>query len=133
MGGGGFDTWHVDYVCMCVCACVCMCVCVCVCVCVCGVCVCVCLSLFFAHIMSHINYVSNAWDECACVHMKQLHSLHKRAIKFLMPIPNMDYKQKCCALKLLHLDKQRLLNKCVLMQKVVHGKPTVPERFHDSF
>ena len=54
--------------------------------------------------------------------MKQLYSLHKRAIKFLMPSPNMDYNQKCCALKLLPLDKQLLLNKCVLMQKVVHGK-----------
>ena len=69
-----------------------------------------------------MNYVSNAWDGCAGVHMKQLYSLHKRAVKFLMPIPNLDYKQKCCALKLLPLDKQLLLNKCVLMQKVVHGK-----------
>ena len=34
----------------------------------------------------------------------------------------MDYNQKCCALKLLPVDKQLLLNKCVLMQKVVHGK-----------
>ena len=80
------------------------------------------LAFFFAHIMSHMNYVSNAWDGCACVHMKQLYSLHKRAVKILMPIPNLDYKQKCCALKLLPLDKQLLLNKCVLMQKVVHGK-----------
>ena len=53
--------------------------------------------------MSHMNYVSNAWDGCAGVHMKQLYSLHKRAVKFLMPIPNLDYK-------------------CVLMQKVVLGK-----------
>ena len=80
------------------------------------------LGFFFAHIMSHINFVSNAWDGCACVHMKQLYSLHKRAIKFLMPSPNMDYNQKCCDLKLLPLDKQLVLNKCVLMQKVVHGK-----------
>ena len=80
------------------------------------------LAFFFAHIMSHMNYVSNAWDGCAGVHMKQLYSLHKRAVQFLMPIPNLDYKQKCCALKLLPLDKQLLLNKCVLMQKVVHGK-----------
>ena len=75
------------------------------------------LAFFFAHIMSHINYVSNAG-----VHMKQLYSLHKRAVKLLMPIPNLDYKQKCCALKLIPLDKQLILNKCVLMQKVVHGK-----------
>ena len=58
----------------------------------------------------------------ACVHMKQLYSLHKRAVKFLMPIPNLAYKQKCCALKLLPLDKELLLSKCVLLQKVVHGK-----------
>ena len=37
-------------------------------------------------------------------------------------IPNLDYKQKWCALKLLPLDKKLLLSKCVLMQKVVHGK-----------
>ena len=85
---------------------------------------------FLAHIMTHINQVSNAWDVCACVHMKQLYSLHKRAIKFLMPSPNvMDYNQKCCALKLLPLDKQLLLNKCVLMQKVVHG--TDPQYLKD--
>ena len=54
--------------------------------------------------------------------MKQLYSLHKRDVKFLIPVPNIDYKQKCCALKLLPLDKQLLLNKCVLMQKVVHGE-----------
>ena len=46
--------------------------------------------------------------------------LRARAINFLMPIPNMDYKPK--TRKLLPLDKQLLLNKCVLMQKVVHGK-----------
>ena len=54
--------------------------------------------------------------------MKQLYTLHKRARKFLMPSPNMDYNQKCCALKLLPLDKQLLLSKCVLMRKVFHGK-----------
>ena len=70
-----------------------------------------------------MNYVSNARYGCAGVHMKQLYSLHKRAVKVLMPIPNINYKQKCCALKLLPLDKQLLLNKCVLMQMVVHGKP----------
>ena len=55
------------------------------------------------------------------MHMKQLYSLHKRAIKFLMSSANMDYNQKCCALKLLPLDKPLLLNKCVLMQKVVNS------------
>jgi len=35
------------------------------------------------------------------VHMKQQHSLHKRAIKSVMAIPNMDYIKMYCALKLL--------------------------------
>ena len=41
-----------------------------------------------------------------------------------MPSPNMNYNQKCSALKLLPLDKQLLLNKCVLMQTAVHSKAT---------
>ena len=118
------------------------------------------LAFFSAHYMSHINYVSNAWDGCACEatvlsaqtstwynrtgwlgvkhQFTYLLALHKRAIKLLMSVRNMDYKRKCCALKLLPLDKTLLLNRCVLMQKVVHGKapqylkdPTIrSERLH---
>ena len=47
-----------------------------------------------------------------------------------MPNPNMDYNQKCCALKLLPLDKQQLLpKKCVLMRKAVHDE--APEYLKD--
>ena len=59
---------------------------------------------------------------CRCAHEAAVFSPQTCRCQFLMPIPNLDYKQKCCALKLLPLDKQLLLNKCVLMQKVVHGK-----------
>ena len=55
------------------------------------------LPFFFEHVKSHLNCISNARDGCACVHTKQLYSLHKRALKFLMPNPNMDYNQKCGA------------------------------------
>ena len=75
--------------------------------------------------MSHIKtqYVSNVRDGCACIHIKQLYlSPQKRAVQLLMPIPNMDHKQKRCALRILSLEKQPLLNKRVLMQKGVHGK-----------
>ena len=58
---------------------------------------------------------------CQCT-LIQLYSLNKRAIKVLMQTPDMDYLQKCRALKLLPLDKQLLFNMCVLMQKLVHGK-----------
>ena len=77
--------------------------------------------------MSYVNYVSNAWDGCACVHMKQLFSRQKRTVKVLTPISNMDYKQKYSALKLLPLDKQLFLNNnkklnVFYCKKVVHGK-----------
>ena len=39
-----------------------------------------------------------------------------------MPSPDTDYIQKCRSLKVTPLDKQLLLNKCILMKKVVHGK-----------
>ena len=39
-----------------------------------------------------------------------------------MQTPDMDYLQKCRALKLLPLDKQLLFSKCVLMQNVLHGE-----------
>ena len=38
-----------------------------------------------AYSVAHkLDYVSNAWDGHACVHMKQIRSLHKHAIKLLM-------------------------------------------------
>ena len=58
---------------------------------------------------------------CRCAHEAAVFS-PQTCRKILDAIPNLDYKQKYCALKLLPLDKQLLLNKCVLMQKAVHGK-----------
>ena len=53
---------------------------------------------------------------CAGVYLKHLYSHHKRVIELFMSIPNMDYIQKCRALKSLPLDKQMFFDKCVLMQ-----------------
>ena len=72
--------------------------------------------------MSHVNYVSNVWDECDSVHVKQLYSLHKSAVKLSMPTPNMGYIQKCRAVKLFPVYKQLLLTQNVIMQQVVHRK-----------
>ena len=89
--------------------------------------------LLFAHIMSHTNHVSNAWDRCAGVHMKQLYSLHKRAVEFLMPIPNLDYKQKCCALKLLPCRQTTIAQQmCSNARGCSRQSPAVSERSHGS-
>ena len=39
-----------------------------------------------------------------------------------MPTYHMDYIQKRRVFKILPLDKQLLINKCVLLEKIVHGK-----------
>ena len=77
---------------------------------------------FSAHIMSHLNYVSNVWDGSAEVHMKLLQSLHRRAIKMLKYESFCEteniYKKK----NILPLTKQLLYNKNVLMFRTLHGK-----------
>ena len=77
-------------------------------------------AFFFVHVMLHVNYISNGWDGCTSVHLKQLYSLHKHAIKLLMPTRDMDYIQVLCS-QTTSVRQTTVTNKCVLMQKVVHG------------
>ena len=64
------------------------------------------------------------------VHWEQPYSLHKDKTKLSMPIPNnfMDYAHKFGAVRLLPLDKQLLLKKCVLMQKKRRRKKVVHDK-----
>ena len=76
---------------------------------------------FFAHIMSHLNYVSNVWDGSAEVHIKLLQSLHKRAVKMLTygsPPETNIYKK----VQILPLKKQLLYNKNVLVYRTLFRK-----------
>ena len=42
--------------------------------------------LFFnAHIKPHTDYASVVWDECSDVLKKRLNSLHRRAVKLILP------------------------------------------------
>ena len=41
------------------------------------------LLFFYGHVLPHMNYASNIWDNCADQHMKKLNSLHRRAIKLI--------------------------------------------------
>ena len=79
-------------------------------------------TFFFAHIMSHLSYVSNVWDGSAEVHMKILYSLHRRAIKMLpcrvSPKSEISYEN----LGILPLSKQLLYNKSVLVFRTLCGK-----------
>ena len=77
-------------------------------------------TLFFhAHIKSHVDYASIIWDGCADVHLKQLNSLYKRAVKKILPGP-IPTCEKFKRLKILPLNDQLLFNKAVLMFNILH-------------
>ena len=77
---------------------------------------------FFAHIMSHLNYVSNVWDGSAEVHMKLLQSLHKRAVKMLLYGCSREGTNIHKKAQILPLNKQLLYNKNVLMFRTLLGQ-----------
>lgn len=84
-----------------------------------------CRTFFFAHIMSRINYVSNAWDSCSEVHMKKLKSVHKRGVRVLCSASRMLPGQECASFDPLPLKYHLQFNKCILVHKVVHNKSPI--------
>ena len=87
------------------------------------------LKLFFnAHIMSHLNYASTLYDQCSKDNLKQLNSIHRRAVKHLIMQPGQSTDEKLKILKILPLEKQFEFNKIILMHKIYNGKtPTYLE------
>ena len=78
------------------------------------------LKLFFeAHINSHINYASTLWDMCSQDLMKRLISVHRRAIKILLPGPAFTTEEKYAKLNILELPKQLQLNKLCLINNIL--------------
>ena len=76
------------------------------------------LLFYNAHIRSHIDYISTAWDGASHVHLKKLNSLHRRAVKLILPEPLLSTDQKLNTLGLLPLETHLKFNKLVLMFKV---------------
>ena len=78
------------------------------------------LKLFFeAHINSHINYASTLWDMCSQDLMKRLISVHRRAIKILLPGTAYTTEEKYATLNILELPKQLQLNKLCLINNIL--------------
>ena len=81
------------------------------------------LKLFFdAHINSFVNYASTIWDNCSGEYMKRINSIHRRAIKFLLPNPNISTDDKFKELNILPLDKQLFFNKAVITHKIYNDQ-----------
>ena len=54
--------------------------------------------------------------------MKRINSIHRRAIKFLLPNPNISTDDKFKELNILPLDKQLFFNKAVITHKIYNDQ-----------
>ena len=93
------------------------------------------LKLFFeAHINSHINYASTLWDMCSQDLMKRLNSVHKRAIKILLPGPAFTTDEKYAKLDILQLQKQLQFNKLCQIHNIIEkgSPPYLKDFFHKA-
>ena len=77
---------------------------------------------YYAHIMPHINFASTLWDGCSDACMKKLRSLHRRAIKLILPDSTIPTDIKHQLLNILPLHQQLEFNKAVWMFKIYHGE-----------
>ena len=89
------------------------------------------LLFYNAHIRSHIDYVSTTCDGASQVYLRKLNSLHRRAVKLILPEPLLTTDQKLYSLGILPLDKHLKCNKIVLMFKVWTN--TLPTPICDLF
>ena len=63
--------------------------------------------LFFnAHIKPHTDCASVLWDECSDVLRKRLNSLHRRAVKLILPDTSLTTHQKLKKIRIMSLHKQ---------------------------
>ena len=82
--------------------------------------------LFFnAHIKPHIDYASVVWDGCSDVLNKRLNSLHRRAVKLILPDTTLTTDQKLKEMRIMSLQKQQKhseYNKGLLMYRVLSNE-----------
>ena len=78
--------------------------------------------LFFnAHIKYHIDYASVVWGGCSDVLKKRLNSLHRRAVKLILPDITLPTDQKLKEMRIMSLQKQ-LEYKGLFMYRVLSNE-----------
>ena len=75
-----------------------------------------------AHIKSHIDYLSTVWDGCEDVHLKRMNSLHRQAVKNIIPDQKLSADEILKTLHMLPLKEHLLYNKSVFMYKIHREK-----------
>ena len=79
--------------------------------------------LFFnAHIKPHIDYASVVWDGCSDVLKKRLNSLHRRAVKLILPDTTLTTDQKLKEMRIMSLQKQPEYNKGLFMYRLLSNE-----------
>ena len=79
--------------------------------------------LFFnAHIKPHTDYASVMWDGCSDVLKKRLNSLHRRAVKLILPDTTLNTDQKLKKMRIMSLQKQPEYNKSLFMYRVLSNE-----------
>ena len=76
---------------------------------------------FYAHCLSHINYISTVWCNASNIVLKKLDMLHRRGIKILLPDSSIETVKKYQLLNILTLKNQFIFNLGVLMYKITNN------------
>ena len=77
---------------------------------------------FIAHIKPHIDYASIVWDGCSDFLKKRLNSLHRRAVKLILPDTTLTTDQKLKEMRIMSLQKQLEYNKGLFMYRVLSNE-----------
>ena len=87
--------------------------------------------LFFNdHIKPHIDYVLVVWDGCSYVLKKRLNSLHRKAVKLILPDTTLTTDHKLKEMRMMSLQKQLEYNKGLFMYRVLFTH--TPSRYSNS-
>ena len=74
------------------------------------------------HIKPHIDYASVVWDGCSDVLKKGLNSLHRRAVKLILPDTSLTTDRKLKEMRIISLQKQLEYNKGLFMYRVLSNE-----------
>jgi hypothetical protein len=77
--------------------------------------------LFYnGHIKPHFDYASVVWDGLSDHIFKRINSLHRRAVRLILPEKHLKTDEKYTALRMLPLQKQFIYNKSIFVYKILN-------------
>ena len=80
------------------------------------------MMFFNTHIKPHIDYASVVWDGCSDVLKKRLNSLHRRAVKLILPDTTLTTDQKLKEMRIMSLQKQLEYNNGLFMYRLLSNE-----------